>query len=149
MAIVYRPLQDAIEILMESETPSRIEEQKIRMVLEDTASPVSTKYLEKLFDSVISKGHINFGSIPESKGDIEAYDGYANMKETLEALQELAKSEKNVKVGEYVATVMEAIAHLRSLAPIYKKGFQLRSEYVMLEYNVMVYTIVQAVSAIL
>ena len=145
----YRPLEDAIQILTESEKPTLAEQKRIQAILEDVGSPVNSKYLEKLFDSIIEKGHINFGDIPNSRGDIEAYSGYNTMKDTLDSLQAVAKSEKNAQVQDYLATISEAILHMKSLAPIYKKGFNLKSEYVMLEYNMLVFTIVQAVSAIL
>ena len=118
-----------VNILLESSEPTRREELAIRAVLEDVTSPIRSKYLEKLFISVVDKDHIDFDNIPQSKGNIVEYSGYTNMIEVLE----------NVI----------AISNMRALAPFYRKGFAKRNDYVMLEYNTFVYTIVQATSTIL
>lgn len=146
---IFDPLKGAVSILMESENSPRREQIAIQAVLEDSNSPVKNKYLEKLFDSVINKGHIDFDNIPMSKGNIVEYVGYTNMIEVLENIMKLASDSKSQTVIEYVSIVKEAIANMRALAPIYQKGFKLRNDYVMLEYNTFVYTIIQATSTLL
>jgi hypothetical protein len=61
----------------------------------------------------------------------------------------LAADNKSQTVIDYVNTVKEAITHMRALAPLYQKGFRQRNQYVMLEYNTFVYTIVQATTTLL
>lgn len=146
---IFDPLKGAVEILTESENSSLREQMKIQAVLEDADSPVKNKYLEKLFDSVMNKGHIDFDNIPDSKGNIVEYVGYTNMIEVLENVLKLASDEKSTTVIEYVKIVKEAIANMRNLAPIYQKGFRYKNDYIMLEYNTFVYTIIQATSTIL
>ncbi len=146
---IFDPLKGAVSILMESEDSPRREQIAIQAVLEDSNSPVKNKYLEKLFDSVINKGHIDFDNIPISKGNIVEYVGYTNMIEVLENIMKLASDSKSQTVIEYVSIVKEAIANMRALAPVYQKGFKLRNDYVMLEYNTFVYTIIQATSTLL
>lgn len=146
---IFDPLKGAVSILMESEDSPRREQIAIQAVLEDSNSPVKNKYLEKLFDSVINKGHIDFDNIPMSKGNIVEYVGYTNMIEVLENIMKLASDSKSQTVIEYVSIVKEAIANMRALAPIYQKGFKLRNDYIMLEYNTFVYTIIQATSTLL
>lgn len=147
--LLFDPMYSAVNILTESENPTRREELQIQMVLEDTESPVRNKYVEKLYDSVISKSHIDFDDIPVSKGNIVEYKGYTNMIEVLTNIMKLASDSKSQLVVEYTKTVQDAILHMRNLAPIYQKGFKLRNDYAMLEYNTFVYTIVQAVSTLL
>lgn len=149
MYFYYEPLREAVQILTESEQSTRREELEIQAVLEDTKSPVTNKYLEKLYQSVIDKGHIDFGDIPNSKGNIVEYSGYTNMIEVLENVLKLASDSKSQMVITYVNTVKDAITHMRALAPVYRKGFNLQNQYVMMEYNTFVYTIIQAVSTIL
>jgi hypothetical protein len=149
MIYFFDPMYGAVHILTESEKPTRKEELQIQAVLEDGESPVTNKYLEKLYDSVISKDHIDFGNIPNSKGNIVEYSGYTNIIEVLENIMKLAVDGKSQNVIDYVKIVKESISHMRALAPIYQKGFRLRNEYVMLEYNTFVYTIIQATSTIL
>lgn len=149
MYFFFDPMHGAVKILTESENPTRREELNIQAVLEDVESPVRNKYLEKLYDSVVDKNHIDFDNIPNSKGNIVEYVGYTNMIEVLENVLKLASDSKSQNVVDYVNIVKEAISNMRTLAPMYQKGFRLRNDYVMMEYNTFVYTIVQAVSTIL
>lgn len=149
MYYFFDPMYAAIHVLTESENPTRKEELAIQAVLEDAESPVTTKYLEKLYDSVISKNHIDFGDIPNSKGNIVEYSGYTNLIEVLENILKLASEGKSQSVIDYTNVVKDSIMYMRVLAPIYQKGFRLRNEYVMLEYNTFVYTIIQATSTLL
>ena len=145
----FNPIYSAVQILTESENATVREEKEIQAVLEDTQSPVTNKYLEKLYDSVISKNHIDFGDIPKSKGNIVEYSGYTNMIEVLSNILKLASDQKSHNVVEYTKTVQTAITYMRVLAPLYQKGYRMRNEYVILEYNTYVYTIIQAVSTLL
>lgn len=149
MYYFFDPMYSAVHILTESENVSRKEELGIQAVLEDAESPVTSKYIEKLYQSIISKSHIDFDNIPNSKGNIVEYSGYTNMIEVLTNILKLASDSKSTIVIEYTKVVQNAIAHMRRLAPVYQKGFRVRNEYVMLEYNTFVYTVVQAVSTLL
>ena len=37
----------------------------VQTILEDANSPVTRKYQEKLYESIINKSHIDFGDIPK------------------------------------------------------------------------------------
>ena len=145
----FDPMYSAVQILTESTDSTYREELNIRTVLEDVESPVTNKYLTKLYDSVVSKSHIDFDDIPHSRGNITQYKGYTNMIEVLTNIMRLASDEKATNVIEYTKTVQTAITHMRALAPIYEKGFKLKHDYIMLEYNTFVYTIVQGISTLL
>ena len=121
---------------------------EIQTILEDVNSPITTKYREKLFQSVIDKSHIDFGSIPESKGDIKAYSGYKNMMDTLEVIINLGTEEKS-NVVNYANTVLESIKNIEALSSVFQRGFQAKTEYVMNEYNVYVYTCVEATTTLI
>ena len=145
-------LLEAAKILMEddfhkSKNPYVLEE--IMAVLEDASSPTTRKYHEKLFQSVIDKKHIDFGSIPKSAGYIKDYDGYGNMMETLDTLYKLAIEEKSKDVEKLVKIVQKAINNIDSLSTTYSKGFSTKTDYVMLEYNTYVYTCVEATTTLL
>lgn len=118
-------------------------------VLEDTTNPITVRQTESLFQSVISKAHVNFDSIPNSKGEIKDYEGYQPMKDTLYTMRQLAESQKAQGVKETVEIVEKAIANIETLAPQYRKGFQTKSDYVMLEYNTFVCCCVEATTSIL
>ena len=77
-------LKDAVNILVSESSSNGYDYMKTEAILEDANSPVTKKYQEKLFQSVIDKGHIDFGGIPKSEGNIKKYDGYQTMMETLD-----------------------------------------------------------------
>lgn len=142
---------DAISILCESDSlsPNWKEREQIREILEDANSPVTRKYHEKLFQSVIEKKHINFGSIEKSKGDIKEYEGYQNMLEILDILSKLAIAERYDSVLGYIQIVQKAIKNLEDLRTAYMEGFSTKTDYVILEYNTYVYTTVEATTTLL
>ena len=142
---------DAISILCESDSlsPNWKERERIREILEDANSPVTRKYHEKLFQSVIEKKHINFGSIEKSKGDIKEYEGYQNMIEILDILSKLAIAERYDSVLGYIQIVQNAIKNLEDLRTAYMEGFSTKTDYVILEYNTYVYTTVEATTTLL
>lgn len=145
------PLHNATMILMESTYSSRdfgYEYDNVRYILEDVNSPINSKYKEKLYQAVLNKGHIDFGSIPASKGNIKNYSGYNNMMEVLQVIINLGTAEKS-NVVKYANSVLEAVKNIESLTNIFEKGFDTKTEYVMLEYNVYVYTCVEATTALI
>lgn len=149
--MTFNPYYNASMILMESTKDRKTfgyEFDNIQTILEDANSPITTKYKEKLYKSVLDKGHIDFGSIPASKGNIREYSGYRNMIDTLEVIIGLGNAEKS-NVVKYANTVMEAIKNIESLTAIFEKGFATRCEYVMLEYNTYVYTCVEATTTLI
>ena len=122
---------------------------EIRVILEDSNSPVTTTYITKLYDNVVSKSHIDFGDIPNSKGDITKYKGYNDIKEIINIIKNLANENKAANVKKYADIIELAIARLEALSDVFELGFSKNNNYVMLDYNIYVYTVVQATSALL
>lgn len=144
-------LVSAAQILCESQagSPSYWSEmESITYMLEDVNSPMTSKYTEKLFKAVIDKGHIDFGDIAVSKGDVTKYKGYQTMMETLDLLAKLG-SEHRSNVKTYAETILEAIKNLSDLGMAYQRGFKENNEYVMLEYNTILYTCVEATTTLI
>lgn len=146
----YNVLYESICILNDTDKPiTGYESRRIQTVLEDANSPVTKKYQEKLFQSIIDKKHIDFGSIPESSGNIKSYSGYNNMIQIIDIVSKLAMDEKNKEVLQYTDIIRTAINNIISLSATYSKGFVSKCDYVMLEYNTYVYTCVEATSTLL
>ena len=143
----YDFLKEASEILAESDDSVTLED--VRCVLEDVESPVTNKYIENLYKQVVSKSHINFGDIPNSKGDITRYSGYRSMIDTLQSAKKIVAVETNRNAISAVDTVLTAISNIEILKDVFEKGFSTKNEHVMLEYNVFVYSCVEATSCIL
>lgn len=145
----FDPFLESTKILSESEKLGMIEYREIKVVLEDAENPKTGKYLEKLYDSVLSKGHVDFDDIPRSKGDVRLYVGYQNMIDVLNNVSALANAQNVKQVVTYTEIIQTSINNLIRFVDSYSKGFKLRNEYVMLEYNTFVYTCVQATSSLL
>lgn len=143
----YNPLEDSIRILRES-TSSLFEKHEIAAILEDVNSPIQMRYNQKIYDAVIQKKHIDFDDIPESKGDIDRYSGTKNMEETLKVIKNMNEFQKT-NVIDYVKTIEDAISNIRGLRDIYKKGFESKNDYVMMEYSIFVYACIEATTSIL
>lgn len=143
--------KESVDILVtDLDSPSYYKEaEEIRTILEDVNSPVTRSFQEKLYLSVLNKGHIDFDKIPESKGNIRNYVGYPNMIETLKTVKELAKEGKAATVLGYVDTVETAIKNLEDLSSTYEKAFATKTPYPALEYNTYVYFCVEATTALI
>lgn len=143
----FDPYFESVQVLRTGE--SIYENDIIRTVLEDANSPVTRKYQEKMYKSVINKAHIDFGDIPKSNGNIRNYSGYATMTDTLNALKQLATDAKANNVIAYVNIIEEAITNIADLSATYEKGFSTKTEYVAMEYDTFVFFCVEATSALI
>ena len=147
--MAFNPYYESMLILSENEQLSYRESKDLQAVLEDVNSPVTRKLEEKLFQSVIDKKHINFGSIPLSKGNIKDYEGYSAMEGTLNTIKDLATENKAGDVIKYVEIVQKAIDNIAGMSVAYQKGFQFKNEYIAMEYNSYVYFCVEATTALI
>ena len=147
----YNIYRDSIDILAtDVNGPSYVKESsEIRLVLEDVNSPVTRKYQEKLYKSVMDKAHVDFGDIPASKGNIKNYKGYPTMCQTLDVIEKLAQEDKAPMVEVYIKTVKDAIRNIENLSSTYEKGFTSKTEYVAMEYDTYVYFCVEATTALI
>lgn len=125
------------------------EMKNLRCMLEDASSPVTRKHQEKLFQAIIDKGHVDFGGIEQSQGEIMNYSGYGKMMEVLDAMDALADEQHASTVKDLTGVVRTAVSNIRGLSSTFKRGFQERSNYVMLEYNLYTYACVEATSALI
>lgn len=147
MGILYDFYKEASEILAESDDSVKLED--VKVVLEDAESPITNKYIENLYNQVISKGHINFDDIPNSKGHITKYFGYKSMLDTLTSAKSLASAEGVRDANNAVEIVLTAIHNIEALSDLYEEGFKKENDYVMTEYNIFVFSCVEATSSIL
>lgn len=149
MADAYSPLYESVLIIAD-ENATAFDKDEILVMLEDATSPATRKFHQKMFKAVIDKGHVDFGDIPKSAGDIQKYSGYPNMIDVLHTMKELAGSDDKLDgVINNVLVVEKAIQSLIDLSATYKRGFATKTEYVAMEYNTYVYFCVEATSALI
>lgn len=108
---------------------------------------VDNVMVSKLYELAIAKSHIDFDDIPDTKGDITKYVGYANMVDSLALVKNLAK-QQNVKIKE-IEIVETAINHIVSYRAQFTKGFLIDKEFIILLYNLLVSSCVTATSVII
>ena len=122
-----------------------------RLIVEDSESPIRRNVLDKLYSSVESKGHIDFGFIEKSRGDVMAYTGYASMQDTLNALRGIGA--ENIHASKnflaQVTTVTTALENLNRYKLQYKQAFARNVTPVMLEYNTFLAACVEATTSLL
>lgn len=138
--------REAASILMEGTNDSLYD---VMAVLEDAESPINKKYREKLYQNIIDRKHVDFGDIPKSKGDITKYSGYETMKETLDVLIALGRDEKCNDLIKYSTVVVTAIENIKKLKNVYMKAYSRKNEYVTLDYQLYVYTCVEATTSLI
>lgn len=139
--------EDAIDILCYGTTDNP---KKVRLMLEDEESPQTKEVITMLYDSVIEKGHIDFGDIPKSKGNIKSYSGYKNLVEIIGILERMSVSSKTyADLEKYVKILDTAMSNLEHFAPEYQQGFSAKIDMVMIEYNSFVYTLIEATTSML
>lgn len=143
----YNPYYESMMLLKEANPDSDLG--SLRLLLEDVNSPVTRQFNTNLLQAVVDKGHIDFGDIPRSMGDITKYSGYTTMMETLDTINKLAIEQNHKVIIDYVTTVRTAIGFIKDLASVYQKGFRTKTDYVALEYNSFVYFCVQATTALI
>lgn len=137
--------RDTVTIL-ESVNPGYTELQ-LKQLLEDTESPITKDSIE-IVSGIIDRKHIDFDDIPNSKGNFSRYSGYASIMQTLDALRSFANEESNKELIQHCDDVLRVIDMIQSYDDLYEKGFGLEKDTIILEYNLFVYTIIQATSSL-
>jgi hypothetical protein len=135
-----------IDIFLENATTIK-ERNEMLTLLEMDHAAVNNVLVTNLYKSAIDKSHIDFDRIPESKGDITKYTGYKSMVQCIQIVRDLAKK-SGVKVPE-VDIVDNAIENIINSRDLFQKGFQLDKEFIIIQYNTLVYACVASVSAII
>lgn len=127
------------------------DQSEVRVILEDNENPIQRVGIEKLYQSVQEKGHVDFGSIANSRGSVTAYSGYASMQETLSELSQLAS--QNVyatkEFASQVGVVTTALDNLYKFDKQYKQAYLKQVTPIMLEYNSFLATCVEATTSLL
>jgi hypothetical protein len=136
-------LNPAMQILIEN-AKTFADRNEIRGLMESEIKAVNNTMITNLYKSAIEKSHIDFEDIPNSKGDVTRYSGYKSMVDTLALVKEIA-SKHNAKIPE-IETVEDALNNIIAFRESFDKGFRLDKEFIILQYNTLVYATVEATS---
>lgn len=138
-------MNPGLRILMENALTYK-ERGEITSLMENELSAVNNVMIANLYKSAIEKSHIDFDTIPDSKGDLTRYTAYKSIMEVIQLLNSLC--EKNGAKIHELDVVETAINNIIANRISFEKGFQLNKEFIILQYNTLVYAVVVAVSEI-
>lgn len=102
----------------------------------------------KLYDNIVNKvDDIDFGTIPQSKGDITKIDGYDRLLECLDVLRGILKEyhQDETPVNE----ISQAINNIVARQEMFEKAFRYNIELPMVMYCTMVLAILNSTSYII
>lgn len=135
-----------MQIIVENAT-TYAERNRIYSLMESEVSSVNNSMITNLYKSALDKAHVNFEDIPDSKGDLTKYHGYDSMVSTLGLMRDLA-GRSNTKIPE-LEIIETAISNIIAYREQFQKGFQLDKEFIILEYNTLVYACVESTSTVI
>lgn len=139
-------INPAFRILIENATSFQ-ERGQIYALLENEVYKVNNTMISNLYKSALDKAHVDFEDIPNSKGDITKYSGFKPMIESIALLKEIF-TKANIKITD-LETVEVAVNNIISHRELFEKGFSLEKEFIILQYNTLVFACVESVSTII
>lgn len=102
----------------------------------------------KLYGFIVTKVYnIDFGKIPDSRGDITKIPNYAMMLDCLEILKQILEAYK--QPTNSVDTITEAIQNMIDRKDMFMKAYRLNIELPIITYNTLALSIVNAVSLLI
>ena len=104
-----------------------------------------TSLTSRLYDNIVAKvDDIDYGTIPDSKGDITKLENYDKIKECISLLHDILIEFKQDTAP--IDEISMAVANIESRKDLFGRAFKLNIELPMIMYNNAVLTIVDAVS---
>ena len=137
---------ECMNILLENAT-SYEEKSKIYNLTEAEQAIVNDRMVGNLYKSALKRKDIDFGDIPNSKGDIQKFGGYQNMVDTLEILDGLSKK-FGIKIVE-VKIVEDAVNNIRVQKRVFEKAYNLNVDFLKMYYQALVLACVDATTLLL
>lgn len=124
---------------------------ELDILTEAETARVSNTVLADLYQDIVEKPHVDYGDIPKSRGRVEKYKGTANMIKSLDIIDQIcAKSGNNDSdCAKAITIVKDAIVNLSNQANKFEAGFKTENDYIMVLYNAVLLSCVEATSYIL
>lgn len=103
---------------------------------------INGQLIQNLYQVISERKGIDFGDIPDSKGDIEKVKYYENTVKSLDILEELFR--KNNIEEPNLAIVRRSIGFMKQYKPQFVNGFKYNHDFIMIMYNSLVMAIIDA-----
>jgi hypothetical protein len=118
------------------------------MIDEADQNKVLESLTSKLYQSIVDKADdIDFGSIPNSKGDTTQIQNYDQLLECIGVIKDILIEYRQDL--DPINTIMDAISNVQSRIDTWRKAFSMKVEFPILIYNTIVLSIVSSVSLII
>lgn len=142
----YSNRENAMKIFNEFMDMSRGDVRRTLIAMgEAEHNQVITKLTSKLYDHIVKKtAEIDFGEIPDTKGDITKLSNYDDLVEVIALLRDIVKEYK--QPTDPVDVLSEALVNVKSRKILFDKGFRYNCEFPCLMYNNVVLSIYTGVS---
>jgi len=102
----------------------------------------------KLYGFIVTKVYnINFGKIPDSRGDITKIPNYDMMKDCLEILKQILEAYK--QKTDAVDTINEALQNMIDRKELFMQAYRMDVELPIITYNTLALSIVNAISLLI
>lgn len=93
-----------------------------------------SRMVQKLYQDIISKSNINYGKIPDSKGNLTAYQYYEEIKDSIDILNKLLDRRK-VKELDDLNRLHDAIIACRA---DFEYGYRFNVDIIIMNYQLLV-----------
>ena len=116
-------------------------------VLEATASNVTnSKLIGNLYKEILSVSNVDYGKIPDSKGDLGKYKYYDQMVRTMDILNDLAKSANNAN-GPTVTCMNKLHNIILDAREDFVFGYKFNVDIIKTVYQSLVLTLYEVINA--
>lgn len=103
---------------------------------------INGQLVQNLYRVISNRKGIDFGDIPDSKGDIERVKYYENTIQSLDVLEELFRKNNIMEPG--IEVVRKSIGFMKLYKPHFCNGFKYKHDFIMIMYNSLVMAIIDA-----
>lgn len=133
----------ALESLVEMRTAQPTNERMhyFDTVLEGTQES-NADLIQKLYTDIISKSNIDFGAIPDSKGNLIRYKEYDLMQQSMDRINLLFKG----KISDEVSLMNQVHDMIINCKKDYEMGFTYDIDMIKITYNVSVMTLYELIN---
>lgn len=101
-----------------------------------------------LYEKIVAKvDEIDFGTIPQSRGDITKVQGFVNTEQCIDIIRKLV-IQYNQKT-DIVDSIITAISNIKDRKNLFTKAFAIKADMPIMIYNLMVLAIERSVSLII
>lgn len=106
---------------------------------------VLTTLTSKLYDHIVSKvDDIDYGEIPNTKGDVTKLSNYSKLRECIALLRDILKEYK--QDTSPIDEIGMALVNIESRKDLFNRAFRLNVELPIIMYNTMVLSIINGIS---